>query len=161
MVNFLFLVNKSYFYHVFLPNLVKDFFTFLIKIPYFCIRTPNIELMWRKIVLTDISLKYASDSNNASMYNSLDIPYRNHIVRQSNVIFSPNPALTVTVFFPLDYTSLGCLEWISSGYQEDILEKFEKSKMAAKMAAIAKKKLNHLILFIKSRVISLFPLNVI
>ena len=83
------------------------------------------------------------------------------IVRQSNVIFSPNPALTVKVFSPLDYTSLGCLEWISSGYQEDILEQFEKSKMAAKMAAIAKKKLNHLILFIKSRVISLFPVNVI
>ena len=83
------------------------------------------------------------------------------IVRQSNVIFRPNPALTVKVFFPLDYTSSGCLEWISSGYQEDILEQFEKSKMAAKMAAIAKKKINHLILFIKSRVISLFPLNVI
>ena len=83
------------------------------------------------------------------------------LVRQSNVIFRPDPALTVKVFFPLDYTSLGCLERISSGYQEDILEQFEKSKMAAKMAAIAKKKLNHLILLIKSRVISLFPLNVI
>ena len=77
------------------------------------------------------------------------------------MIFRPNPALTVKVFFSLDYTSLGCLERISSGYQEDILEQFEKSKMAAKMAAIAKKKLNHLILLIKSRVISLFPLNVI
>ena len=76
-------------------------------------------------------------------------------------IFRLNPALTVKVFFSLDYTSLGCLERISSGYQEDILEQFEKSKMAAKMAAIAKKKLNHLILLIKSRVISLFPLNVI
>ena len=82
----------------------------------------------------------------------------NVIVRQSNVISRPNPALTVKVFFSLDYTSLGCLERISSGYQEDILEQFEKSKMAAK---IAKKKLNHLILLIKSRVISLFPLNVI
>ena len=56
---------------------------------------------------------------------------------QSNVIFRLNPALTVKVFFPLDYTSLGCLERISSGYQEDILEQFKKSKMAAKMAAIA------------------------
>ena len=83
------------------------------------------------------------------------------IVRQSNVIFRPNPALTVKVFFSLDYASLGCLERISSGYQEDIPEQFEKSKMAAKMAAIAKKKLNHLILLIKSRVISLFPPNVI
>ena len=63
------------------------------------------------------------------------------IVRQSNVIFRPNPALTVKIIFSLDYTSLGCLERISSGYQEDILEQFEKSKMAAKMAAIAKKKL--------------------
>ena len=73
------------------------------------------------------------------------------------MIFRPSPALTVNGFFPLDYTSLACLERISSGYQEDILEQFEKSKMAA----IAKKKLNHLILLIKSRVISLFPLNVI
>ena len=87
--------------------------------------------------------------------------WHSHLVRQSNVIIRPNPALTVKVFFSLDYTSLGCLERISSGYQEYILEQFEKSKMAAKMAAIAKKKLNHLILLIKSRVISLFPLNVI
>ena len=71
------------------------------------------------------------------------------------------PALTVKVLFSLDFIYLVSLDRISGGYQEDILEQFEKSKMAAKMAAIVKKKLNHLILFIKSRVISLFPLNVI
>ena len=71
------------------------------------------------------------------------------------------PAWTVKVFFSLDFIYLVSLDRISGGYQEDILEQFEKSKMAAKMAAIVKKKLNHLILFIKSRVISLFPLNVI
>ena len=71
------------------------------------------------------------------------------------------PALTVKVFFSLDFIYLVSLDRISGGYQEDILEQFEKSKMAAKMAAIVKKKLNHLILFIKSRVISLFALNVI
>ena len=71
------------------------------------------------------------------------------------------PALTVKVIFSLDFIYLVSLDRISGGYQEDIPEQFEKSKMAAKMAAIVKKKLNHLILFIKSRVISLFPLNVI
>ena len=70
-------------------------------------------------------------------------------------------SLTVKVFFSLDFIYLVSLDRISGGYQEDILEQFEKSKMAAKMAAIVKKKLNHLILFIKSRAISLFPLNVI
>ena len=71
------------------------------------------------------------------------------------------PALTVKVFFSLDFIYLVSLDRISDKYQEDILEQFEKSKMAAKMAAIVKKKLNHLILFIKFRVIALFPLNVI
>ena len=44
------------------------------------------------------------------------------IVRQSSVIFRPNPALTVKVFFPLDCTSFGCLEWISRGYPWAIWE---------------------------------------
>ena len=74
---------------------------------------------------------------------------------------APIPCMTVKVFFSLDFIYLVSLDRISGGYQEDILEQFEKSKMAAKMAAIVKKKLKHLILFIKSRVISLFPLNVI
>ena len=44
--------------------------------PYFCIRTPNIELMWTKsswqIYL--LSMHHMSDANNASMYSSLDTP---------------------------------------------------------------------------------------
>ena len=51
------------------------------------------------------------------------------------------PALTVKVFFSLDFIYLVSLDRISGGYQEDILEQFEKSKMAAKMAAIVKKKI--------------------
>ena len=53
------------------------------------------------------------------------------------------PALTVKVFFSLDFIYLVSLDRISGGYQEDILEQFEKSKMAAKMDAIVKKTLNH------------------
>ena len=49
------------------------------------------------------------------------------------------PAWTVKVFFSLDFIYLVSLDRISGGYQEDILEQFEKSKMAAKMAAIVKK----------------------
>ena len=71
------------------------------------------------------------------------------------------PALNVKVFFSLDFTYLVSLDRISGGYQQDILEQFEKSKMAAKMAAIINTKSNNLILLIKSRVIPLFPLNVI
>ena len=52
------------------------------------------------------------------------------------------PALTVKVFFSLDFIYLVSLDQISGGYQEDILEQFEKSKMAAKMAAIINNKFN-------------------
>ena len=100
------------------------------------------------------------------MVDLLAFPQTNISPKQTIKIYSQAarhlyPALTVKVFFSLDFIYLVSLDRISGGYQEDILEQFEKSKMAAKMAAIVKKKLNHLILFIKSRVISLFPLNVI
>ena len=49
------------------------------------------------------------------------------------------PALTVKVFFSLDFVYLISPDRISGGYQEDILEQFEKSKMAA----IVNRKLNH------------------
>ena len=55
------------------------------------------------------------------------------------------PALHDTVFFSLDFKYLVYLDGISGGYQEDILEQFEKSKMATNMAAIINKKLNTLI----------------
>ena len=48
------------------------------------------------------------------------------------------PALTVNVFFSLDFIYLVSLDRISGGYQEDIIEQFEKSKMAAKMVMVHK-----------------------
>ena len=41
------------------------------------------------------------------------------------------PALTVKVLLSLDFIYLVFLDRISGGYQKDILEQFEKSKMAA------------------------------
>ena len=53
------------------------------------------------------------------------------VVRQPKLVFWLNPAPADIVFFSLDYVSLGTLQWISGGYQVDILEHFEKFKMAA------------------------------
>ena len=57
--------------------------------------------------------------------------------------------LTVKVFFSLAFIYLISLDQISGGYQEDILEQFDKSKMAANMAAIVNINLNHYILLIE------------
>ena len=66
------------------------------------------------------------------------------------------PAPTDIVFFSLDSTSLGPLQRTSSGYQADILEQFEISKMAAKMAAGANRKITFEPVGIESPVIPVF-----
>ena len=54
------------------------------------------------------------------------------IVRQPKKIVGPNPALIDKVFLA-GLHILRCLEWISNGYQEDILEQYEKSKMGCQI----------------------------
>ena len=57
------------------------------------------------------------------------------LVRLPNPYFLPNPAPTDRVCFSMDFVTIGPLWKISGGYQADILERFEKFKMADKMAA--------------------------
>ena len=66
------------------------------------------------------------------------------------------PAPADIVFFSLDSTSLGPLFRTSSGYQADILEQFEISKMVAKMAAGANRKITFEPVGLESHVIPLF-----
>ena len=51
----------------------------------------------------------------------------NSEVRQPKLLFWPNPASAVKVFFLMDYNSSGVLWSISAGYPENILERFEKN----------------------------------
>ena len=59
------------------------------------------------------------------------------IVRQPNPLFGLNPEILCKVFLLIDFGSLGCTLSESAGCTPCNVERFEKFKMASKMAAVS------------------------
>ena len=65
------------------------------------------------------------------------IKYLIRIVRQPNPLFELNPEILCKVFLLIDFGSLGCTLSESAGCTPCNVERFEKFKMASKMAAVS------------------------
>ena len=58
-------------------------------------------------------------------------------LRQPNPLFGLNPEILCKVFLLIDFGSLGCTLSESAGCTPCNVERFEKFKMASKMAAVS------------------------
>ena len=83
---------------------------------------------------------YEDNNKNNYIYLKYNIQctYRyEFIVRQPNPLFGLIPEIVCKVFLLIDFGSLGCTLSESAGCTPCNVERFEKFKMASKMAAVS------------------------